>query len=259
MNKLTTIQRVSLSLCALSVWMGNGTPIQAKSFQNETEWAVVFSKQNTMENNFTTGQVDDLLYGMQPGDDATIEITIKNENKDATDWYLSNAVLRSLEDGSAASGGAYAYALVYTDPQGRTDTIYQSETLGGEAGQGMGLKDATDSLDEFFLVDTLKQGQAGTVSLQVVLDGETQGNSYQSTLADLQMEFAVEKNIPAQNQVTQGKPTTTILTGQTTKSPNTATWTSRLPWLLVSALSGAILFGLALVGIKENKEEKRHE
>ena len=86
MNKLTTIQRVSLSLCALSVWMGNGTPIQAKSFQNETEWAVVFSKQNTMENNFTTGQVDDLLYGMQPGDDATIEITIKNENKDATDW-----------------------------------------------------------------------------------------------------------------------------------------------------------------------------
>ena len=32
----------------------------------------------------------------------------------------------------------------------------------------------------------------GIITLEVALDGETQGNSYQDTLADLQMNFAVE-------------------------------------------------------------------
>ena len=57
---------------------------------------------------------------------------------------------------------------------------------------GEGLKEATSSLKEYFYLDTLSRNQSGVITLEVALDGETQGNDYQDTLADLQMEFAVE-------------------------------------------------------------------
>ena len=41
-------------------------------------------------------------------------------------------------------------------------------------------------------LDTLAKGDKGRITLEVELDGETQGNDYQNTLADLQMNFAVE-------------------------------------------------------------------
>lgn len=59
---------------------------------------------------------------------------------------------------------------------------------------GIGLHEATKELErQFFLVDTLSKGQTGKVELTVTLEGETQGNDYQDTLADLTMEFAVER------------------------------------------------------------------
>ena len=59
---------------------------------------------------------------------------------------------------------------------------------------GIGLHEATKELErQFFLVDTLSKGQTGKVELTVTLEGETQGNDYQNTLADLTMEFAVER------------------------------------------------------------------
>ena len=47
--------------------------------------------------------------------------------------------------------------------------------------------------EDYFFLERLDKGEKGTVSLFVKLDGETQGNDYQDTLARLQMNFAVEK------------------------------------------------------------------
>ena len=47
-------------------------------------------------------------------------------------------------------------------------------------------------LKEFFYLDRLDSGSTGKVSLTIALDGETNGNGYQNTLARLQMAFAVE-------------------------------------------------------------------
>ena len=57
---------------------------------------------------------------------------------------------------------------------------------------GVGLHEATSALKDYFYLDTLTTGQTGKVTLNVALDGESQGNRYQDTLADLQMNFAVE-------------------------------------------------------------------
>ena len=47
-------------------------------------------------------------------------------------------------------------------------------------------------MEDHFYLDRLESGQNASVHLFVGLDGETQGNAYQDTLAKLQMNFAVE-------------------------------------------------------------------
>ena len=54
------------------------------------------------------------------------------------------------------------------------------------------LQNVTSSLEDYFYLDDLAVGENAKVLLTVGLDGETQGNSYQNTFAELQMNFAVE-------------------------------------------------------------------
>ena len=54
------------------------------------------------------------------------------------------------------------------------------------------MEEATSDLNEYFFLDTLNSGESGTVTLTVHLEGETQGNAYQNTAAELAMRFAVE-------------------------------------------------------------------
>ena len=55
-----------------------------------------------------------------------------------------------------------------------------------------GLKQATNSLSDYFYLITLSPNETGKVTLRVGLDGETNGNAYQNAAADLKMDFAVE-------------------------------------------------------------------
>ncbi|WP_290155472.1 hypothetical protein [uncultured Dubosiella sp.] len=233
-------------LLAGSLWI---EPVFAETMQGKDNWAVSFTKDEKMASNFSTASIDDVLYEMQPGDNAVIHVAIRNENKETTDWYMSNDVLRSLEDTvDVASGGAYTYRLTYTGANGREQVLFDSQSVGGEGENkaGVGLNAATDALDEYFFLDTLKQNQRGTVDLEVALDGETQGNNYQSTLADLEMRFAVELN--------DARPSSS--TGRTTRSVDTSAYAAKVPWLVLSGASGVILLCLALFGWKKNREAK---
>ena len=180
-------------------------------------WDVTFTEDKKMQSSFKSSDLDDVIYGMQPGDNVIITLQLKSENATATDWYMQNEVLYSLEDRSANSqtgGGAYTYRLSYQSSQGGEENVlFDSDTVGGEnvSAAGEGLKEATSSLKEYFYLDTLSQSQSGVITLEVALDGETQGNDYQDTLADLQMEFAVElretpENPPGDNPGNPGNP-----------------------------------------------------
>ena len=46
--------------------------------------------------------------------------------------------------------------------------------------------------NSYIFLDTYETGKGGVIKLTISLDGETQGNDYQDTLADLAMDFAVE-------------------------------------------------------------------
>ncbi len=141
-----------------------------------------------------SGSLNALVNQMQPGDSVRFQIELENLYKEETAFWMRNKVLKSFEDNSPANGGAYAYVLTYTDPAGNTEDIFRSDTVGGEeiSGGREGLREAADSLEDYFYLCTLKRGQLGTVTLTVSLDGETQGNDYQNTLADIDFRFACE-------------------------------------------------------------------
>jgi hypothetical protein len=185
-------------LClAIGAWVlcGSGLPAYAEDYTGGQGWQVEFTGEG-MESSFTSSDISDAVYALQPGDSVTLFLSLKNSGPQDTDWYMANEVLSSLEDSQGvAGGGAYTYRLAYTGNTGEEEVLFSSENVGGEKtpGAGVGLHEATESLEEFFYLDRLGSGDGGTVTLRVVLDGETQGNTYQNTLASLQMNFAVEK------------------------------------------------------------------
>ncbi len=197
MRKQRALPYLLSSLVAFSF----AIPAQAETYYGDENWKVAFTSEDKMESSFSTADINDVIGGMQPGDNVIITLNLKNENRTTTDWYMRNEVLYSLEDRSTnkeTSGGAYTYRLVYTDKDGKVNTLFDSDTVGGESADdtinrmGEGLKSATNALKDYFYLDTLAKGAGGVVTLEVALDGETQGNHYQDTLADLQMDFAVE-------------------------------------------------------------------
>lgn len=197
MRKQRALPYLLSSLVAFSF----AIPAQAETYYGDENWKVAFTSEDKMESSFNTADINDVIGGMQPGDNVIITLNLKNENRTITDWYMRNEVLYSLEDRSTnkeTSGGAYTYRLVYTDKDGEVNTLFDSDTVGGESADdtisrmGEGLKSATNALKDYFYLDTLAKGAGGVVTLEVALDGETQGNHYQDTLADLQMDFAVE-------------------------------------------------------------------
>ncbi len=202
-------------LCGLILFQG--LPAHAETYYGDETWNVTFNGENQMVSSFKTSDINDVVGGMQPGDNVIITLSLKNDNRTSTDWYMKNEVLYSLEDRSAngqTKGGAYTYRLSYQSSQGGEENVlFDSDTVGGEnvSAAGEGLKEATSSLKEYFYLDTLSQSQSGVITLEVALDGETQGNDYQDTLADLQMEFAVElretpENPPGDNPGNPGNP-----------------------------------------------------
>lgn len=168
--------------------------VHAEEYTGGDGWSVTFDGKK-MNSTFKSTDIDDAIYQLQPGDSINIHLALENASQEATNWYMSNEVLQSLEDSkSTAEGGAYSYILTYMNPQGEQETLYSSEAVGGETvnQSGEGLHQATDSLKDFFYLDQLESGEKAEVTLMVKLEGETQGNSYQDTLAKLQMNFAVE-------------------------------------------------------------------
>ena len=228
----------------------------AETSHGNSDWSVVFSKDKKMVSNFKTSDINDAIYGIQPGDNVIITLALKNENDEATDWYMTNEVLYSLEDRSAnagTSGGVYTYKLTYTGPDGEVTSLYDSDTVGGEDANGSkageGLRQATNALSDYFFLDTLKKGQSGKVTLEVALDGDTQGNDYQNTLADLQMNFAVEMN-------TSGTDTPNPNPGRQGEVVKTGDEMNLTPFIIAACVTGTLFLLRAAYGQLEREKEK---
>lgn len=227
-------------------------------------WQVTFTSQKQMVDNFSKGEMDDAISDMEPGDSILLTINLKNDNNEsATDWYMLNEVLYSLEDRSAntgTTGGAYTYILTYINKNGVSNVLFSSDTIGGETMEGNeGLHAATNALEDYFYLDTLNPGETGKITLEVALDGETQGNDYQNTLADLQMRYAVEVR-PGPTTVYEENPgpgNTPTPPPTTTTVVKTGDETDLLPYMIAMAGSGLVFLILGIYGMRKNRKDKK--
>ena len=214
-----------------------------------------------MNSNFSTANMDDEIYAMQPGDSVELTIKLKTNFSGQADWYMKNEVLETLEDAGDAAGSAYGYQLTYTDKDGEVSTLYSSESLGGDGRiNGVGLHGATTTLEDYFYLDRMGRGDTGTVKLKVALDGETEGNDYQDTLARLQMDFAVE---PAETTETPGRDNPGDDPSGGTRNPanpgsgnavQTGDDSQTMLYVLLMLLSGLVLLAAAFLRMPKDRK-----
>lgn len=249
-------------LCMAGLLFAMALPVHAETYKSDG-WKVTFSGESKMESNFTSKDTAKLVSAMQPGDNVVITMELKNEHGDSTDWYMTNKVLDSLEnttDNENATGSAYTYRLSYTDNKGEVTMLFDSDTVGGDdsgsngrAGRAedeVGLHAATSALKEYFLLDTLEKGQTGVITLEVGLDGETHGNDYQDTLADLQMNFAVER------RATEPGVTRNVRNLVTRGDVQTSDQSHLLLFTVLTLGSGLVLLGLCIFYWRARRREE---
>lgn len=253
---------------ALTFAMLSAVPmsVSAETLSGGDDWGVSFSGSG-MESNFTSSDMDKVIYGMQPGDTAAFQVTLTNEHSKEADWYMSNEVVRSMEDSMEVSGGAYEYLLTYTDADGEVTTIFSSDSIVDDntSDEERGLEKISEAFGEWFYLSRLAGGASGTVNLEVKLDGETIGNDYQNKLAELAMQFAAEeaaedeivtnrvpgKDITIHKEVTVGKDAETVKIAKTGDDVNVMLYVS------VTALAaGMVILILVLRRVHGGQEEQ---
>ncbi|MBO5520867.1 MAG: sortase B protein-sorting domain-containing protein [Eubacterium sp.] len=232
-------------------------PVMARDIP--VEWTVTFTSGGNMSSTFKSGEINQKVSEMQPGDRTKFEVTLKNEYGEATDWYMKNAVLSSLEESvKNASGGAYTYVLSYTDPSNQTKELFNSDTVGGtkeQAESADGLKEATVGREDWSYLYKLGTGASGKVQLDVALDGVTQGNNYQDTVADIMLEFGVEVMSPAPSPSVTPAPTTipSTNTGKVGTLVKTGDDSRPLLYIILAGIAGVVLLVLAIFGLRSRK------
>ena len=213
----------------------------AEHLTGKDGWAVTYTAGGELTDNYSSAGFVDDIKGLQPGDDITLTITLNQQNDKDTDWYMANEVLKSLEEGDA-TGSAYGYELSYVNAAGESETLYQSASLGGTGSKG--LKDANSGLEDYFYLDTLAKGKSGKVTLKVTLDGETEGNAYYSTLAQIRMKFAVD---PSGTRGANTNKSNVVKTGDDT---------DLLPFYVIMVASGVLLVALGAVTVRQRRKNR---
>ena len=185
---------IQLLGCLLAV---NGTLLTVSAEPLEYDWTVTFDGSNHMSSTFKAEEIQEIVSDMQPGDEVTFNVTLKNASSNAADFWMDNMVAKSFEEGAVASNGAYTYTLEYIPNGGTAETLYTSELVGGDSVEtaNVGLHEAVNAFgddQEYIYLENIPAQNQGTVRLYVALDGETQDNSYQNTIAQLALKFAAE-------------------------------------------------------------------
>lgn len=218
------------------------------------EWTVEFLPNGTMGGTLTARSLHDLIGNMEPGDTETFNVRVINKHPQTTRWYMWNIVDKTLEEANKnlTNGGAYSYYLSYQgydkngQKSGDSIPLYDSDKVGGEsaiAGR-QGLHEATANLEDYFFLDTLNSGESGLVTLTVSFDGETQGNVYQNTVADISMRFAVEL---ANNSPPGSSTRTAVRTGDEN---------NLIPYYIGMIVAGLLLLYLALDAVTDRMYKK---
>ena len=120
---------------ALTLVMGfNNTAIISNAAEDSLSysWDVTYNGKNFTS---TYDSSKAAIQNVMPGDTITYTVNYINGTNEATDFYMNADVIKTLEDTSVAEGGAYSFKITNNG-----ETIFDSETVGGDAEEVVGLK-----------------------------------------------------------------------------------------------------------------------
>lgn len=237
---------------------GSSLCVSAEPYDyTDVDYHCYFEKDHKMHTNFTAETFGRIIDNMQPGDDLTVKVVYKNKAKETTEWYMENKVEQTLEQATTSkvvSGtgkpeeGGYTYELTNYDRNGNAQVLFNStkQVIGGRE-QPMenreGLKEATNALEDWFHIDTLKAGQEGYLILKIAFEGETEVNDYMDTDGIVNMRFAVE--LPG-----EGNPPPSI---------NTGDYTNITMWVAILMAASVLLLIFAIVSVRRDRKEAYDE
>lgn len=216
-------------------------PVQAHAETTTAGWTVTFGSDMKMTSDYAQqkASVDEALGNLLPGDTFIITVHLDNKSSLRTAWYMSSNAIKTLEQGSQASNGAYTYKLTYGGEE-----IYSSNTVGGD--ESSGFMEISNATGEWFWLGYIDAGKSNDVQIQMSLDGETQNNSYMSTVGKLAVSFAVEFNDGTGRRVVQEQQENTTTVQQGSDMPQTGdTMWAVILFAVVGACAAACAAGLA--------------
>ena len=217
-------------------------------------WHVTYTSAGNLEDDYSSSEYAAQVKKLQPGDTITFEVNLSHENENPGEWYLSSQVIRTLEESSQglAAGGAYGYYLAYSGPEGEK-VLFDSASLGGDNAAG-GLDSATSALKEYVYLDRLSHGQKAKVTLKVSLDGETEGDAYFDTLAQVKMGFAVTPTTSTSVEEMQTVTRESSIDGRRTMV-KTGDEVRLFPFYVLMVVSGLLLLALAVQSLRMRAQE----
>ena len=253
---MKTMRKVTILLAvALIAVMMAGEAVFAESYKLNGS---AYFDGSEIVSSFKSNEIADAVTNLQPGDDVSFTVKYKNKYKESTDWYMANEVIQTLEKADAAKkvpsgtgtpeNGGYTYELIHIDKNDKKTVLFSNSKVGGEAKPAdmEGLEQATNALDDWFYIQTLKKGESGKLKLNVAFEGETEVNDYMDTDGGLMLRFAVE------------------LTGTEQSAPNEApkyqqrikTGDTNMFFLFLAMLAAGLIL-LIIVLRKMRKEEEQ--
>lgn len=128
-----------------------------------------------------------VIKNVMPGDTVTYSVKYINGTNEATEFYMNADVLKSLEEGSKAEGGAYSFKITNND-----SVIFDSELVGGDVKEAVGLNQVSGKQGAYFTLGTVDSGANGEVKVLITLDGNSQTNQYMASIANLEIKFGAE-------------------------------------------------------------------
>ena len=254
-------------LLAAALILSMTVSVFADDLKGGDGWYVNFTGVNPLETNFTSKDMTEAASAMEPGDNITFTVTVKNTKSagQAVNYYMKNEIIKSFEEGEA-NGAAYKYKLSYKSPDGTESVFYDNTSVGGDDST-TGLVDVNSDISDYFYFDQLDYGKEGVVTLYVELDGDTQGNDYWNTLAELNLQFQVEEVEEKEDDkvVTE----TTVIPGETVtithnnnngnthySSPTTGDSTKSLPLYIAMAVVGIAVLAFAIILLAKRRRSE---
>ena len=133
-------------LCLLCLIISIPAVASADPYTSEVGTVWFNSDGKTMGNDFQKNLSDDNVENalkermkqLQPGDEVTFVINLRNDYSSATNWYMTSKIVDSLEEGTAKDG-AYTYYLRYVNNTNSANNreLFRSETVGGDSSTGL--------------------------------------------------------------------------------------------------------------------------